>query len=59
MCKLNLKITFSNTQFSLTQADGEKSSVAKTEAQKNGKSGVSIEDENLPKMGEIFLGVLF
>ena len=44
--------------FSLTQADGEKSSVAKTEAQKNGKS-VSIEDENLPKMGEIFLGVLF
>ena len=45
--------------FSLTLADGEKSSVAKTEAQKNGKSGVSIEDENLPKMGEIFLGVLF
>ena len=34
--------------FSLTQADGEKSLVAKTEAQKNGKSDVSIENENLP-----------
>ena len=34
--------------FSLTQADGEKSLVAKTDAQKNGKSEVSIENENLP-----------